>query len=79
MAVAMMDNQERIEITEHDEAGEVTATYITSSSGQSGTGAETMSRVDVIMPEAAKTLWQRGIDVFLPAGFPHSVTEDYLE
>lgn len=26
-----------------------------------------------------KALWQQCIDIFLPAGYPHSVTDDYLE
>lgn len=31
------------------------------------------------LPEDAKSFPQRLLDVFLPAGYPHSVTEDYLQ
>ncbi|KAF2166850.1 hypothetical protein M409DRAFT_22903 [Zasmidium cellare ATCC 36951] len=59
-------------ITEFDEAGNVTATYVQSEGGSQG-------RVDVIPPSDSKSLWQKGLDVFLPVGYPHSVTHDYLE
>jgi hypothetical protein len=29
-------------------------------------------------PEGTKNYAQQVLDVFLPAGFPHSVTEDYV-
>ncbi|KAK4496294.1 hypothetical protein PRZ48_012274 [Zasmidium cellare] len=61
-------------ITEFDEAGNVTATYVQSEGGTQG-----HSRVDVIPPSDSKSLWQKGLDVFLPVGYPHSVTHDYLE
>lgn len=35
--------------------------------------------MDVILPERTKSYWQQLLDVFLPAGYPQSVTEDYLE
>ncbi|EME84443.1 uncharacterized protein MYCFIDRAFT_187449 [Pseudocercospora fijiensis CIRAD86] len=57
-----------LRITEYDEADTVTATYVQSEGKSQG-----LSRVDVI------TAWQRAVDVFLPVGFPHSVSEDYLE
>ena len=64
-----------LEIVETDDAGIVTATYVQSSTGVS-TGA---SRVDVILPKESKSPWQKMLDIFLPAGYPHSVTSDYLE
>ncbi|KAI7001947.1 DUF647-domain-containing protein [Hortaea werneckii] len=64
----------RLEFTEHDEAGNVTATYISSPENSEG-----LSRVDVILPEKTKSVGQRLLDVFLPVGYPHSVTDDYLE
>jgi len=84
-------SEKRLEFTERDEAGTVTATYIRSPS-QTG-----QCRVDVIvrryrcvlsasdstnllqLPKETKSPWQRLLDVFLPAGYPHSVTDDYLE
>ncbi|KAI7330773.1 DUF647-domain-containing protein [Hortaea werneckii] len=64
----------RLEFTEHDEAGNVTATYISSPENSEG-----LSRVDVILPEKTKSVGQRLLDVFLPVGYPYSVTDDYLE
>ncbi|KAF2142402.1 uncharacterized protein K452DRAFT_270038 [Aplosporella prunicola CBS 121167] len=58
----------QLEIVEYDEAGNVTATYI-----------ESDKRVDVVLPESRKTRLEQLLDVFLPAGYPQSVTEDYLE
>ncbi|KAK5138337.1 hypothetical protein LTR08_003398 [Meristemomyces frigidus] len=66
--------QKSFEITEHDDAGNITATYVSSSTDSKG-----VSRVDVILPDKTKSPWQRMLDVFLPAGYPHSVTDDYLE
>jgi hypothetical protein len=69
-----MASNGRLEIVERDEGGHVTATYV-----QSGGGEGNTNRVDVILPEKQKSLRQRGLDVFLPAGYPHSVTDDYTE
>ncbi|KAF2100684.1 DUF647-domain-containing protein [Rhizodiscina lignyota] len=68
-----MSPPDLLEITEFDEAGGLTSTYVQSPGPDSASG-----RVDVILPENAKPVWQRALDVFLPAGFPHSVTEDYV-
>ncbi|EME44750.1 hypothetical protein DOTSEDRAFT_130464 [Dothistroma septosporum NZE10] len=57
-----------LRITEFDEAGLEKATYV-----QSPEGSTERSRVDVI------SLWQQAFDVFMPVGFPNSVTHDYLE
>lgn len=62
------------EIVETDEAGHITATYV-----QSGATKDASSRVDVILPAQSKSPWQKVLDVFLPAGYPQSVTSDYLE
>ncbi|KAK3710071.1 hypothetical protein LTR37_010502 [Vermiconidia calcicola] len=66
--------EKQLEITEHDDAGNITATYVQSAASQSGA-----SRVDVILPTVVKSPWQRALNVFLPTGYPHSVTKDYLE
>ncbi|KAL1635477.1 hypothetical protein SLS58_010234 [Diplodia intermedia] len=57
----------QLELVEYDDAGNTTATYV-----------ETGPRIDVILPDQQKSLLLRLLDVFLPAGYPHSVTEDYL-
>jgi hypothetical protein len=62
------------EVVETDEAGNVTATYV-----QTAGLKESLSRVDVIQPKDTKVLWQKTLDIFLPSGYPHSVTDDYLE
>ncbi|KAI7718038.1 DUF647-domain-containing protein [Hortaea werneckii] len=67
-------SEKRLDFIEHDEAGNVTATYVSSPENSEG-----MSRVDVILPEKTKSVGQRLLDVFLPVGYPHSVTDDYLE
>lgn len=65
----------RLQLTERDEAGNITATYVQSSSGDD----ETKTRIDVIPPRDGKSSAQKLLDVFMPAGYPHSVTGDYLE
>ncbi|KAK4575220.1 hypothetical protein LTR86_001072 [Recurvomyces mirabilis] len=62
-----------VEITETDEAGNTIATYLSS-----GTSSENVCRIDVIHPTTQKP-WQKLLNIFLPAGYPHSVTDDYLE
>ena len=65
---------QQYEVVETDEAGNVTATYV-----QTTGSKESLSRVDVIQPKDTKVLWQKTLDIFLPSGYPHSVTDDYLE
>lgn len=60
-------------IIEVDEAGNQLLTYSVSKS------TADRDRVDLIRPDATQTIWQTLLDVFLPVGFPHSVTEDYVE
>ena len=31
------------------------------------------------LPDNPKTIWNKCLDVFLPAGYPQSVTDDYLK
>ncbi|KAF2848926.1 DUF647-domain-containing protein [Plenodomus tracheiphilus IPT5] len=57
------------QIKECDEAGNTTATYIS----QGG------ARVDIIHPQTPKSYTQQLLEIFLPAGFPHSVSEDYVQ
>ncbi|KAF7571437.1 hypothetical protein PtrM4_089370 [Pyrenophora tritici-repentis] len=66
------------EIIEKDEAGNVTATYVRDDAvGKKGAGAGG-ERVDVIVPQASKNYAHQLLDVFLPTGFPASVTDDYI-
>ncbi|GAB7361513.1 hypothetical protein MBLNU230_g1569t1 [Neophaeotheca triangularis] len=70
-----MPPEKRLQIIEHDNAGNISATYIHSAvSTQHG-----QNRIDVVLPKETKSQWQKLLDVFLPAGYPHSVTDDYLE
>ncbi|CAI6338579.1 unnamed protein product [Periconia digitata] len=62
-----------LELVERDDAGNVTSTYIES------TSSESKSRVDIVLPAESKGRVQRLMDVFLPAGYPQSVTEDYIQ
>ncbi|KAH6858360.1 vitamin B6 photo-protection and homoeostasis-domain-containing protein [Alternaria alternata] len=58
-----------LEIAERDEAGNLVLEYLAEAQG---------TRVDVIYPKEAKSYAQRLLGVFLPAGYPQSVTEDYI-
>nr|OQO09255.1 hypothetical protein B0A51_18340 [Rachicladosporium sp. CCFEE 5018] len=62
-----------LEVIEHDDAGNITVTYVESTNDQGN------ARVDLVRPLQTKSLLQRTLDVFLPAGYPHSVTNDYFE
>ncbi|KAH7125338.1 vitamin B6 photo-protection and homoeostasis-domain-containing protein [Dendryphion nanum] len=62
----------RLEIIDYDDAGNVTASYIESNAGGK-------TRVDVILPKESKSYIQQILDVFLPAGYPQSVTDDYIQ
>ncbi|PLB36353.1 RUS1 family protein [Aspergillus candidus] len=68
--------------TEVDEVGHPTATYIYS---KSNNGRSTTGRIDVLHPPYSTSLsWSIAalrnllVEVFLPAGYPHSVSEDYV-
>ncbi|KAL2041213.1 hypothetical protein N7G274_006158 [Stereocaulon virgatum] len=56
-------------IVETDEAGHVTATYICSDRGR---------RIDLLKPERKIGLWTQILSIFLPTGYPSSVTDDYM-
>ncbi|PKY04044.1 DUF647-domain-containing protein [Aspergillus campestris IBT 28561] len=69
--------------TEVDEVGHPTATYIYS---KSNSGRSTTGRIDVLHPPYSTSLsWSIAalqnllVEVFLPAGYPHSVSEDYVQ
>ncbi|KAI9733236.1 MAG: hypothetical protein M1834_003320 [Cirrosporium novae-zelandiae] len=63
-----------LEIEETDEAGNVIATYFESHPTNSSA-----SRIDVAYPPHQNNIPQKVLSVFLPAGYPNSVTHDYLE
>ncbi|QDS76630.1 hypothetical protein FKW77_007923 [Venturia effusa] len=65
----------RFDIEEYDEAGNLVATYVQSLSRRSEGEA---ARVDVVLPGTPKSVWNQCLDVFLPSGYPQSVTDDYL-
>ncbi|KAF6829991.1 duf647 domain-containing protein [Colletotrichum plurivorum] len=60
-------------IAEFDKAGNLKAKYVESAPGA---GA---SRVDILLPTRRKKTWRKVLDIFLPDGYPHSVTDDYTE
>ncbi|KAL5363804.1 vitamin B6 photo-protection and homoeostasis-domain-containing protein [Aspergillus floccosus] len=74
--MASKPDPHRITFTEVDEVNHPTATYIYSTDGQNG-------RVDIVLPPHTSPTWSIRalktllIEVFLPAGYPHSVTDDY--
>ena len=61
-----------LEISEVDEAGRLVATYLSSSKHD-----KNENRVDVLLAPDSLSLSQRFLSVFLPSGYPHSVTADY--
>ncbi|KAK6007601.1 hypothetical protein QM012_004415 [Aureobasidium pullulans] len=60
-------------LTETDEAGNVVATY-----HQTSTAKRSATRIDRIVPDGSQKSLKTLLDVFLPSGYPQSVTEDYL-
>ncbi|KAH0207854.1 DUF647-domain-containing protein, partial [Aureobasidium melanogenum] len=60
-------------LTETDEAGNVVATYY-----QTSTDERNATRIDRIVPEGSQKSLKTLLDIFLPSGYPNSVTEDYL-
>ncbi|KAF3007931.1 hypothetical protein E8E13_011218 [Curvularia kusanoi] len=64
-----MSASELLEIVEHDDAGNVTSICVSSNE----------KRVDFVLPQKTKNYAQKLLDVFLPTGYPHSVTEDYIQ
>ncbi|KAJ5309188.1 hypothetical protein N7508_004567 [Penicillium antarcticum] len=73
---------DRLIFQETDEAGNSTATYIYSGDGASRRTSS--GRVDVMTSPSSTSLWSTKplvsslSDVFLPSGYPHSVSDDYL-
>lgn len=67
-----------MQLIEEDDAGNVTAIYDDGSS--SGGSDLSEMRADIIVSKKeGKSRWHDLASVFLPAGYPHSVTDDYLE
>lgn len=62
-----------LEIEEYDQANNLVATYIKSPS------TDSVSRIDVIVPKNSTSYARSILNAFLPAGYPNSVTSDYLE
>ena len=66
-----------LEVTERDSTGQVVATYVSSALSRPQ-AAEGTRRVDVVKPAKKGSIWAWILGVFLPVGYPHSVTEDYM-
>ncbi|KAK2060136.1 DUF647-domain-containing protein [Colletotrichum caudatum] len=58
-------------ITEYDRAGNLKAKYVES------VPIAGHPRVDVLLPVNGKKLWLRLLEIFLPDGYPQSVSDDY--
>ncbi|KAK2031011.1 DUF647-domain-containing protein [Colletotrichum zoysiae] len=58
-------------ITEYDKAGSLKAKYVES------VPIAGHPRVDVLLPVRGKKLWLRLLEIFLPDGYPQSVSDDY--
>ncbi|OGM41795.1 DUF647 domain protein [Aspergillus bombycis] len=81
-----------VTFTEVDEVNNPTATYIYSGAGDQSThlphrdknNSKITGRLDVIHPSSKPRSWSLPsltsllVDVFLPAGYPHSVSDDYV-
>ena len=63
------DVGEIIELREVNNTDEETAVYL---------GSEDGNRVDITKSPKTTTVWQDILNVFLPAGYPHSVSKDYV-
>ena len=80
-----------LQIEEVDETGNLTATYVESSNGVASRVDIIVSSVrrslilEILahdwekVPEKGINIWSRILNVFLPAGYPHSVTPDYIQ
>lgn len=82
----IMSKAEQHDIDEYDEAGNVVATYIVSDNSRVDVVVRNILAFascregytdDAQLPQQTKSYVQQLLDVFLPAGYPHSVTEDY--
>lgn len=76
----------RIEISETDESKNIVATYFASPPSKSNSKSEAdvisesgNGRIDVVVPKNTNSYARSVLNAFLPAGYPHSVTGDYLE
>ncbi|KDN60484.1 hypothetical protein CSUB01_06044 [Colletotrichum sublineola] len=58
-------------VTEFDRAGNLKAKYVES------VPMAGLPRVDVLLPIRRKKLWLRLLEIFLPDGYPQSVSDDY--
>lgn len=74
-----------LEIIERDSAGAITSSYVASTTPNSqapditSTTKNPATRVDKVPLKETKSYVQQILDVFLPAGYPHSVTDDYIQ
>ncbi|KXH28045.1 hypothetical protein CNYM01_03645 [Colletotrichum nymphaeae SA-01] len=60
-------------LAEYDKAGALKTKYIESAPTAGS------SRVELTLPPKRKKPWQELLEIFLPDGYPHSVTDDYAE
>ncbi|KAF4628777.1 hypothetical protein G7Y89_g9371 [Cudoniella acicularis] len=65
----------RLEIEEIDESKNIVATYISTPPSDKNQN----NRIDVIVPKNTNSYARSVLNAFLPSGYPHSVTGDYLD
>ncbi|KAF1960196.1 DUF647-domain-containing protein [Byssothecium circinans] len=68
-----MASLENVQLIERDDAGNITSTFIESAS------SDRTARIDTVLPAVSKSYTQQILDIFLPAGYPQSVTDDYIQ
>ncbi|CAI6335174.1 unnamed protein product [Periconia digitata] len=67
-----------LQLAEYDRAGTLKAQDIESvSSVPSKNTSNISSRIDILHPTPRKQVWRKILDVFLPDGYPNSVSSDY--
>ncbi|KAF2642465.1 DUF647-domain-containing protein [Massarina eburnea CBS 473.64] len=69
-----MKKATNLQLAEYDRSGNLKARYVES---RSNTSNVTTSRIDILHPTSRKRLWRNVLDVFLPDGYPNSVSDDY--
>jgi hypothetical protein len=80
---------DQVVLSEYDQAGALLASYTAGAKGGSS-AVQVRASIDSVVGRArinvlaeqnvrpTKPAWEQLVDVFLPAGYPASVTDDYL-
>ncbi|KAK1598956.1 vitamin B6 photo-protection and homoeostasis-domain-containing protein [Colletotrichum navitas] len=68
---AITNKSNSLAVAEYDKAGNLKAKYVES------IPITGHPRVDVLLPVRRKKIWLQLLEIFLPDGYPHSVSDDY--